>query len=55
MTELIVFAVTVLAGYLGSILGVALGWPDAGAVFAIATIGTVILWKINDIEIKNKK
>lgn len=56
MTELIAFAVTVLVGFLGSaILGAALNWPDAGAIFAIATIGTIIFWKINDLEAKNKK
>lgn len=55
MTELIVFAITVLVGFFGSaVAGAALNWPDAGAIFAIAAVGTIIFRKMNDLEKKNR-
>lgn len=45
--ELLLFIITVIVGYLGAgIFGNLLNWPDAGAVFAIATVGAVLLWTI---------
>ena len=36
---------TLLAGFLGSaVLGNLLNWPDAGAICAIATMGSFILY-----------
>ena len=41
---LLAFLVTVVVGYLGSAtLGVAMNWPDAGAIFAVAAMGCFIL------------
>lgn len=38
------FVVTVVVGYLAaSIFGNWLNWPDAGAVFAVATMGSFII------------
>ena len=47
--EVLAFIGTVLAGFFGaSIFGNLLNWPDAGAVFAIATMGTFILRAIRN-------
>ena len=41
------FIATVLAGYLAdSFLGFRWNWPDAGAIAAIATMGSFLLWAI---------
>ena len=41
---LIAFLATVVVGYFGSAtLGAAMNWPDAGAIFAVATMGCFIL------------
>jgi len=46
--EIIAFIITVIAGFLGSlILGSILNWPNAGAIIAIATMGSIILWTID--------
>ncbi len=43
------FFVTVLVGFFGAgIFGNWLNWPDAGAVFAIATMGAFILWTLRE-------
>lgn len=35
---------TIVVGYLGAaFIGAPLNWPDAGAIFAIATMGAFIL------------
>ncbi len=40
----IAFAATVLVGFFAAgTLGNALNWPDAGAVFAVATMGAFLL------------
>ena len=42
--ELTAFIVTVVVGFLAdSFLGNLLNWPDAGAIFAIATMGVFLL------------
>ncbi len=42
------FLATVAAGFVGiSVFGSWLNWPDAGAVFAIATMGSFILRELN--------
>lgn len=42
--EVLAFAATVIIGVMGSsIFGNLLNWPDAGAIFAIATMGVLIL------------
>ena len=49
--EIIAAIVTIIAGFLGaSILGLALNWPDAGAVVAIAVMGAFILKKIDRLK-----
>ena len=41
------FFLTILGGLLGAgYLGSLLNWPDAGAVVAIAIMGSFILWEI---------
>ena len=42
------FTCTVLAGFFAaSTLGTVLNWPDAGAIFAVATMGCFILHAVN--------
>jgi hypothetical protein len=49
--EIIAAIATIIAGFLGaSILGLALNWPDAGAVVAIAVMGAFILKKIDRLK-----
>ena len=44
---ILAFIVTVVVGYLGdAIFGALMNWPDAGAIFAIATMGIFILHKL---------
>lgn len=44
MKEALFFIATVAVGYLGAaIVGSWLNWPEAGAVFAIAFVGAVLL------------
>lgn len=41
------FFATVLAGFLtDSLIGVRLNWPDAGAIAAVATMGSFLLWAV---------
>lgn len=43
--SIIAFFSTIIIGFLAdSILGNLLNWPDCGAIFAIATMGTFILY-----------
>lgn len=43
------FFITILVGFFGTgIFGNWLNWPDAGAVFAIATMGAFILWTLRE-------
>lgn len=45
--ELLAFIVTIIVGFVATaIFGSWLNWPDAGAVFSIATIGSILLWTI---------
>ncbi len=45
--EIFAFFGTVAVGFLGAgIFGSLLNWPDAGAVFAIAAMGSAILWAV---------
>ncbi len=45
--EIISFILTVVVGFAAAgVFSDWLNWPDAGAVFAIATIGSIILWNI---------
>ena len=47
---MVIFAViiTIVAGYFGAaLLGLTLNWPDAGAVVAIAVMGGIILYMMN--------
>lgn len=47
--EVLAFLGTVLAGFFGAAFGDSLfNWPDAGVVFAIATMGTFILRAIRN-------
>lgn len=40
-------------GYVGSaLLGLSLNWPDAGAITAIAFIGSIILWQLQKNDTK---
>lgn len=49
--EIIAFAVTIIAGYLGAaIVGSAMNWPDAGAITAIAVMGVFIMRSIRHKE-----
>ena len=42
--------ITIVAGYSGAaILGLTLNWPDAGAIVAIAVMGAMILYKLEQI------
>ena len=51
--EIVAFLGTVLAGFLGAAFGDSLfNWPDAGAVFAIATMGAFILRAIRSTKEK---
>lgn len=43
------FFVTILVGFFAAgIFGNWLNWPDAGAVFAVATMGAFILWTLRE-------
>ena len=43
---------TIVVGYLGAgFIGAPMNWPDAGAIFAVATMGGFIL---NEIKKKDK-
>ena len=43
------FFVTILVGFFAAgIFGSWLNWPDAGAVFAVATMGAFILWTLRE-------
>ena len=47
--EILAFIVTVVVGFIGaSIFGNWMNWPDAGAVFAVATMGIFILRAIRN-------
>lgn len=42
--EILAFFVTIVAGYFGAaLLGATMNWPDAGAIVAIAVMGSFIL------------
>lgn len=44
---ILAFIVTVIAGFLSSgFLGSQMNWPDAGAIVAIAVMGSFILWTL---------
>ena len=46
--DLLAFILTIVGGYLADgILGINMEWPDAGAIFAIAIMGTFILRKMD--------
>lgn len=46
--------VTIIVGFLGTgVIGASMNWPDAGAIFAIATMGAFILRAIR--HPKNKQ
>ena len=41
------FFATILAGYLtDSLIGTRFNWPDAGAIAAVATMGSFLLWAV---------
>ena len=43
------FFVTILVGFFAAgIFGNWMNWPDAGAVFAVATMGAFILWTLRE-------
>ena len=43
------FFVTILVGFFAAgIFGNWMNWPDAGAVFAVATMGALILWVLQE-------
>ena len=43
------FFVTIFVGFFATgIFGSWLNWPDAGAVFAVATMGAFILWALRE-------
>ena len=43
------FFVTILVGFFAvGIFGNWMNWPDAGAVFAVATMGAFILWTLRE-------
>lgn len=45
--EIVSFIITIIVGFAGTaIFGSWLNWPDAGAIFAIATMGSILLWNI---------
>ena len=49
--EIIVFLATIFVGFFGSaIFGTLLNWPDAGAVVAIAFIGSLIMRSIRTVR-----
>ena len=49
----VMFLTTIAAGFVGiSVFGNWLNWPDAGAVFAIATMGSFIL---RELRSRNQK
>ena len=54
--EITAFIGTIVAGYLGAIIGnTFLNWPDAGTTFAIATMGSALLWAIRHQKNNNKE
>ena len=43
------FFVTILVGFFAAgLFGNWMNWPDAGAVFAVATMGALILWVLQE-------
>ncbi len=46
MSEAYIFILTIVVGFFGAVFGNLLNWPDAGTVFAIATVGTAVIWEI---------
>ena len=43
------FFITILVGFFSAgIFGNWMNWPDAGAVFAVATMGAFILWTLRE-------
>lgn len=45
--EILAFLVTIFVGYLAdALIGFRWNWPDAGSIFAIATIGSFLLWAV---------
>lgn len=46
MIELAAFLVTIAAGYLADVVFAAWNWPDVGAIFAIAAMGSFLLWAV---------
>ena len=43
------FFVTILVGFFAAgLFGNWMNWPDAGAVFAVATMGAFILWTLRE-------
>ncbi len=49
--EISALFLTIICGFLGSaIMGAKLNWPDAGAIVAIAVMGSIILHKLNQTE-----
>ena len=52
--ECFAFLLTILMGFLGSVfLGPLFNWTDAGAIIAIATVGSILLWAIKHLEHKD--
>lgn len=41
---LFAFVITVLVGFLTDSIFASWNWPDAGSIFAIATMGAFLLW-----------
>ncbi len=45
------FIVTVVVGFIADNFFTLLNWPNAGSIFAVATMGAFLLWQIQQ---KNK-
>ena len=49
MLSIFAFIVTVVVGlFATAIFGSWINWPEAGAVFAVATMGALILWVLQE-------
>ena len=49
MLSIFAFIVTVVVGlFATAIFGSWINWPEAGAVFAVATMGAFILWTLRE-------
>ena len=49
MLSIFAFIVTVVVGlFATAICGSWINWPEAGAVFAVATMGALILWVLQE-------